>query len=122
MRKMPRPSGYIYSRTCQTIFLPWKVVTKNSLSNVERHFSWEMGAVANGPLMDATFQQDGQLFHIFVSLPFFLHAVQIRDIELPKIVRSKIEEVQLAKQEEQRLAMIEKQAAKNQLINTLQLY
>ncbi|MEM7174935.1 MAG: prohibitin family protein [Chlamydiota bacterium] len=56
----------------------------------------------------------------FNDLPFFLHAVQIRNIELPQIVRKKIEEVQLAKQEEQRLAMIEKQAAKNQLIKSIE--
>lgn len=56
----------------------------------------------------------------FERLPFTLQAVQIRNIDLPQIVRKKIEEVQLAKQEEQRLAMIEKQAAKNQLIKSIE--
>lgn len=56
----------------------------------------------------------------FKNIPFLLHDVQIRGIELPKIVRNKIEEVQLAKQEEQRLAMIEKQARKNQEIKSIE--
>ncbi len=56
----------------------------------------------------------------FATSPFILNDVQIRNIELPKIVRTKIEEVQLAKQEEQRLAMIEKQARKNQEIKSIQ--
>ncbi|NGX51171.1 MAG: Modulator of FtsH protease HflC [Chlamydiae bacterium] len=51
--------------------------------------------------------------------PFRLNAIQIRNIELPQIVRKKVEEVQLAKQEEQRLAMIEKQAMKNQRIKAI---
>lgn len=54
------------------------------------------------------------------NVPFILEDVQIRGIELPVIVRNKIEEVQLAKQEEQRLAMIEKQAKKNQEIKTIE--
>jgi regulator of protease activity HflC (stomatin/prohibitin superfamily) len=56
----------------------------------------------------------------FENLPFILNDMQLRDIDLPQIVRKKIEEVQLAKQEEQRLAMIEKQAAKNQSIKTIE--
>ena len=56
----------------------------------------------------------------FKGLPFTLNAVQLRHIDLPKIVRAKIEEVQLAKQEEQRLMMIEKQAEKQQLIKTIE--
>lgn len=56
----------------------------------------------------------------FKDIPFILQDVQIRGIELPKIVRTKIEEVQLAKQEEQRLAMIEKQAKKNQEIKSIE--
>ncbi|SCA64201.1 Uncharacterized protein SCG7086_CO_00040 [Chlamydiales bacterium SCGC AG-110-P3] len=56
----------------------------------------------------------------FETLPFTLDDMQLRDIDLPQIVRKKIEEVQLAKQEEQRLAMIEKQAAKNQSIKTIE--
>ena len=55
----------------------------------------------------------------FEKLPFRLDAMQLRNIDLPEIVRKKIEEVQLAKQEEQRLGMIEKQAAKNQSIQTI---
>ena len=56
----------------------------------------------------------------FETLPFHLNDLQLRDIDLPQIVRQKIEEVQLAKQEEQRLAMIEKQAVKNQSIKTIE--
>lgn len=56
----------------------------------------------------------------FKELPFVLQAVQLRNINLPKIVRDKIEEVQLAKQEEQRLMMIEKQAEKQQRIKTIE--
>lgn len=61
-----------------------------------------------------------QLRKKFEAIPFILDDVQIRGIELPKIVRTKIEEVQLAKQEEQRLAMIEKQARKNQEIKSIE--
>jgi regulator of protease activity HflC (stomatin/prohibitin superfamily) len=56
----------------------------------------------------------------FETLPFTLNDVQLRNIDLPEIVRRKIEEVQLAKQEEQRLAMVEKQARKNQEIKTIE--
>jgi len=52
--------------------------------------------------------------------PFILNDMQLRNIDLPTIVKTKIEEVQLAKQEEQRLAMIEKQATKNQNIKTIE--
>ncbi len=56
----------------------------------------------------------------FKALPFHLHDVALRNIRLPQIVLKKIEEVQLAKQEEQRLAMVEKQAEKNQRIKTIE--
>ena len=56
----------------------------------------------------------------FNQIPFVLKELQLRNIDLPQIVRKKIEEVQLAKQEEQRLAMIEKQAEKNQNIKTIE--
>ena len=56
----------------------------------------------------------------FAKLPFTLQELQLRNIDLPEIVRRKIEEVQLAKQEEQRLEMIEKQAEKNQNIKTIE--
>lgn len=56
----------------------------------------------------------------FKRLPFHLNDVALREIKLPHIVLKKIEEVQLAKQEEQRLAMVEKQAEKNQRIKTIQ--
>lgn len=61
-----------------------------------------------------------QLRRKLEAAPFILEDVQIRGIELPQIVRNKIEEVQLAKQEEQRLAMIEKQAKKNQEIKSIE--
>lgn len=41
----------------------------------------------------------------FKKLPFRLEEVALRDIQLPATVLKKIEEVQLAKQEEQRLAI-----------------
>ncbi len=56
----------------------------------------------------------------FDELPFILNDVQLRHIELPTIVKKKVEEVQIAKQEEQRLEMIEKQARKNQEIKTIE--
>ncbi|HHJ39684.1 MAG: hypothetical protein AXA67_00795 [Methylothermaceae bacteria B42] len=56
----------------------------------------------------------------FKQLPFQLNDVALREIKLPQIVLKKIEEVQLAKQEEQRLAMVEKQAEKNQKIKTIE--
>ncbi len=56
----------------------------------------------------------------FERLPFTLNDVALRDIQLPQVVLKKIEEVQLAKQEEQRLAMVEKQARKEQEIKTIQ--
>ncbi len=56
----------------------------------------------------------------FESTPFRLNNVALRNIKLPQIVMKKIEEVQLAKQEEQRLAMVEKQARKEQEIKTIQ--
>lgn len=55
----------------------------------------------------------------FDKLPFVLNDVALREIRLPDIVLKKIEEVQLAKQEEQRLAMVQQQAHKEQEINTI---
>lgn len=55
----------------------------------------------------------------FQHLPFVLNEVALREIRLPDIVLKKIEEVQLAKQEEQRLTMVEQQARKEQEINTI---
>ncbi len=54
------------------------------------------------------------------DLPFVLNEVSMRNVKLPPIVLKKIEEVQIAKQEEQRLAMVEKQASKEQHIKTIQ--
>ena len=56
----------------------------------------------------------------FAKLPLTLNEVLLRDIKLPKVVVKKIEEVQIAKQEEQKLAMIEKQAEKRQKIKTIE--
>lgn len=55
----------------------------------------------------------------FEKTPFMLNNVALRNIKLPAIVLKKIEEVQLAKQEEQRLGMVEKQARKEQEIKTI---
>ena len=56
----------------------------------------------------------------FENMPFSLNEVSLRNIQLPKIVLKKVEEVQIAKQEEQKLAMVEKQAEKQQKIQTIQ--
>ena len=61
-----------------------------------------------------------RLAKVFENLPFVLNMVALRDVQLPPIVMKKVEEVQIAKQEEQRLAMIEKQARKDQEIKTIQ--
>jgi regulator of protease activity HflC (stomatin/prohibitin superfamily) len=63
---------------------------------------------------------DSELRGKFENIPFILTAIQLRHIDLPEIVKQKIQEVQLAKQEEQRLAMIEKQAEKMQQIKTIE--
>ncbi len=63
---------------------------------------------------------DKELRSKFVHIPFILTAIQLRHIDLPDIVKQKIQEVQLAKQEEQRLVMIEKQAEKQQHIKTIE--
>lgn len=53
-----------------------------------------------------------------VALPEFqLVNISLRDIELPPLVVQKINEVQQAKQEEQRLSMVELQTIKQQSIN-----
>lgn len=55
------------------------------------------------------------------SAPYFtLNNINLREISLPQMVIKKIEEVQLAKQEEQRLSMVEQQAKKNQEIKTIE--
>lgn len=61
-----------------------------------------------------------QLNKAFEEVPFMLNNVSLRNIELPPVVKKKIEEVQLAKQEEQRLEMVEKQARKEQQIKSIQ--
>ncbi len=63
---------------------------------------------------------DVQLTKELEGKPFRLENVGLRNLNLPTIVLKKIEEVQLAKQEEQRLAMVEQQAKKNQQIQTIQ--
>lgn len=56
----------------------------------------------------------------FDKMPFTLNEVSLRNIQLPQIVLKKVEEVQIAKQEEQKLAMVEKQAEKQQRIKTIE--
>lgn len=55
----------------------------------------------------------------FKDIPFILNEVAIRDIALPPSVAEKIRQVQEAKQEEQRLAMVEKQAEVNKKIEVI---
>jgi len=55
----------------------------------------------------------------FVALPFDLNDVLIRNIELPEVVEKKVIAVQEAKQEEERLSMVEKQAQKNKEITII---
>lgn len=61
-----------------------------------------------------------QLSKEFENTPFKLDNIGLRNIVLPEIILNKIKEVQLAKQEEQRLAMVEEQAKKNQQIKTIE--
>ena len=61
-----------------------------------------------------------QLSKEFENTPFKLNTIGLRNINLPEIILNKIKEVQLAKQEEQRLAMVEEQAKKNQQIKTIE--
>ncbi len=61
-----------------------------------------------------------QLTKEFEGKPFRLENAGLRNINLPPIVLDKIKEVQLAKQEEQRLGMIEQQAKKSQEIKTIE--
>jgi regulator of protease activity HflC (stomatin/prohibitin superfamily) len=56
----------------------------------------------------------------FDRIPFTLNNAALRNIRLPDIVLKKIKEVQLAKQEEARLTMVEKQARREQEIKTIQ--
>ncbi len=69
---------------------------------------------------DISFEIRNQLAKRLQGQPFILNEVSMRNIKLPPIVLKKIEEVQIAKQEEQRLAMVEKQASKEQHIKTIQ--
>lgn len=46
----------------------------------------------------------------FKELPFILNEAALRDIKLPDVIKAKVIAVQEAKQEEQRLDMVEKQA------------
>lgn len=61
-----------------------------------------------------------QLIEQFKGKPFRIEQVGLRNINLPPIILEKIKEVQLAKQEEQRLGMVEQQAKKNQEIKTIE--
>lgn len=61
-----------------------------------------------------------QLIEQFKGKPFRIEQVGLRNINLPPIILDKIKEVQLAKQEEQRLGMVEQQAQKNQEIKTIE--
>ncbi|MBT3726941.1 hypothetical protein HOG21_04560 [bacterium] len=54
-----------------------------------------------------------------MALPFDLNDVLIRNIELPEVVEKKVIAVQEAKQEEERLSMVEKQAQKNKEITII---
>ena len=61
-----------------------------------------------------------ELSRAFDELPFIVNEVALRNIGLPRIVTEKIEQVQQAKQEEQRLAMVKKQIEQEQLIKGTQ--
>lgn len=63
---------------------------------------------------------EAKLIEALKAYPFTVENVALREIVLPAVVQKKIEEVQLAKQEEQRLAMVEQQARKEQEIKTIQ--
>jgi len=53
------------------------------------------------------------------GMPFVLNELSLRDIGLPKVIMEKVEAVQSAKQEEQRLGMVLKQTEQNQKISTM---
>jgi regulator of protease activity HflC (stomatin/prohibitin superfamily) len=74
--------------------------------------NYQAEEIAMNRAMIATELND-RLMKKFADIPFILNGVQLRNIELPGMVRKKIEDVQLAKQEEQRLAMVEKQQEQN---------
>jgi regulator of protease activity HflC (stomatin/prohibitin superfamily) len=56
----------------------------------------------------------------FKKIPFILNDVLLRDIQLPEIIIKKIQDVQIAQQEAQRLAIIEQQAIKQQKIKKIE--
>jgi regulator of protease activity HflC (stomatin/prohibitin superfamily) len=56
----------------------------------------------------------------FKKIPFILNDVLLRDIQLPSVIVKKIQDVQIAKQEAQRLAIIEQQALKQQKIKKIE--
>ncbi len=90
---------------------------RDIVRNVAGHYQAEEIAIKRTGIGDEIF---ANIQDKFKGQPFVLSDIQIRNIDLPDIVRAKIEEVQLAKQEEQRLAMIEKQAHKNQQIKSIE--
>jgi len=56
----------------------------------------------------------------FKKIPFVLNDVLLRDIKLPAVIVKKIQEVQIAKQEEQRLTIVENQTLKKQKIKKIE--
>lgn len=60
-----------------------------------------------------------ELQNKFSELPFILGEVALRNLALPPSVLNKIQQVQEAKQEEQRLSMVEKQAEVNKRIEII---
>ncbi len=59
---------------------------------------------------------EAELQSSFKDMPYILNNVALRNIALPATVAEKVKQVQEAKQEEQRLAMVEKQALVNKRI------
>lgn len=55
----------------------------------------------------------------FEDTEIIISNVAVRNIRLPEIIKKKAEAVQTAKQEEQRLAMVEQQAQRNQMIKKI---
>ena len=91
-------------------------IIRNAVRDVVGHYQAETIALERNKLgqeLKARIQRD------FEGTEFIIDDVVIRDIRLPKVILEKVEEVQKAKQEEQRLAMVEKQAKKKQEIERI---
>lgn len=92
-------------------------IIRNAIRDVVGQFQAETISIKRNELgqqIKSRIQKD------FEGSEFVIVDAVIRDIRLPNVILQKVEEVQKAKQEEQRLAMVEKQAMKQQKIKTIE--